>query len=99
MITLKTAKASSLKKWNKILSEFPNITYKTFEAECGFCKRYDYVCNNCELKTINACGSTYENPSLWGKINRRFEEGKQDAKLQSLIKKMIKAIESVEAQK
>ena len=92
VISLKVAKASSLKKWNKILSEYPDIKYATLFSRCAFCQRmieFKESCYECEV--YNVCAG---DNSLWNRIGNDYN--KPTPKLKSLIEQMIKAIESVE---
>ena len=93
VISLKAAKASSLKKWNKILSEYPDIKYATLFSRCAFCQRMiefkERLCTECEV--YNVCAG---DNSLWRRIGNSYDT--PTLGLKSLIEQMIKAIESVE---
>ncbi len=106
-IRLETAKDRSLKRWRKILADFPNINTQPgghpaedIYGDCSFCQKYITPCCLCEwcpLFSNKICYHHEDESTLYWRIVDRLQAGKFDAKLKAMIEQMIKAIEEVEA--
>jgi len=59
-LTTKQAKAISLKKWEHIIEDNPEY------ISCGFCRKYDYQCEECPLQKLWGMGCNALN-SPWKK--------------------------------
>jgi len=103
--TLEEAKEQSLRKWRKILDDYPRIIVTnrgssqpcglTYE-HCGFCELYGYNCVYCPLfpKVCINLGLPGE-LSLYWRIVRKL--GTDDNRgLKQMIQKMIREIERVD---
>ncbi len=101
MISLKTAKARSLKKWKAIRKDLPYIRHSHGQpdekvyGECGFCSKFRTEeiddCPNCPLSPKICFCVRIE--ALYWQICAALGGGKEVA---PLIDQMIKAIEDVE---
>lgn len=100
MLTLQEAKAKTLKRWRKILDDYPNIEIEIggkpndgVYGPCGFCQYYFY-CADCLLRP-EICNRFRDNSLFWN-ITEKLLSGNKRA-LKQMIQRMIREIEKVEA--
>lgn len=74
-LTKKKAKELSIKKWEYIVSnegsskgltdKYPEL--ENLDAECGYCEKYNNVCNGCPLRLNNKfpCGNPLHPWKKW----------------------------------
>lgn len=94
-MTLAEAKEQSLKRWRKILEDYPNVKMRWEQPDDevygnhGICD-YVYDCKRCPLYP-KYCGA-FENKSIFWQICEKLEAKKP---CKRLIQQMIKAIEEI----